>query len=70
MHYGVIHVAVSRVEQLAYNTEIDGQAVQILGIDDDILAPDRLHIHPPSALWNWKDYHCRYVELLVENGLA
>jgi hypothetical protein len=41
-----------------------------LGVDYDFLAPDRLRIHPPSLTWNWKDYHRRYVELLIENGLA
>jgi hypothetical protein len=41
-----------------------------LGIDCDILDPDRLSIHQPSDEWDWKDYHRRYVELLVEKGLA
>jgi hypothetical protein len=68
--YGVIITAAGRVDHWACNVEIASQSAQDLGVDCEILAPDRLRIHPPSLTWNWKVYHRRYVELLIENGLA
>jgi hypothetical protein len=68
--HGNIHITAGRLEHWACNAEIASQAAQDLDIDYEILAPDRLRIHPPSPTWNWKVYHRRYVELLVENGLA
>jgi hypothetical protein len=58
------------IEHGGCNAEIASQATHDLGIDYDILASDRLSIHQHSDEWDWKDYHRRYVELLVENGLA
>ena len=67
-HYGNIHIAAGRVDHWGCNVEIGSQAAQDLGLEAEILAPDRLRIHPPSATWNWEYYHHRYVELLGENG--
>ena len=67
---GNIHIAAGRIEHWNCNAEIGSQAAQDLGVDYEILAPDRLRIHPPFLTWNWKVYHRRYVELLVEKEMA
>jgi hypothetical protein len=68
--YGVIITAAGRVDHWNCNVEICSQAAQDLGVDYEILAPDRLRIHPPFLTWDRKIYHRRYVELLVEKGLT
>jgi hypothetical protein len=68
--HGNIRIGAGRVEHWGCNAEIGRQAARNLDIDCEILAHDRLRIHPPSPSWNWEDYHRRYVELLVEKGLA
>jgi hypothetical protein len=67
--YGTMTFSRDLIEHRFCNSEIGLQAAQELGLDAKILAPDRLSLHPPSDEWDWKDYHRRYVELLVEMGL-
>ena len=68
--HGNIHIATGRVDYWACNAEIASQAAQELNIYYETLAPDRLRIHPRFLTWNWKVYHRRYVELLVENEMT
>lgn len=67
--YGIILIAPGRIEHSGCNTKIGLQAAQDLDLEAEILAPDRLRIHPPSHIWSWTEYHHHYVELLVDNGL-
>jgi hypothetical protein len=50
-----------------FKPEIASQAAHDLGIDCDILAPDRLSIHQPSDDWDWKDYH-HFLSFLVDEN--
>jgi hypothetical protein len=68
--HGTMTFSRGLIEHWACNAEIGLQAAQDLGVEAEILAPDRLSLHPPSDEWDWKEYHRRYVELLVEKGLA
>jgi hypothetical protein len=68
--HGNSHIGAGRVEHWGCNAEIGRQAARDLGLVAEILAIDRLRIHPPSRAWDWEDYHFHYIELLIENGLA
>jgi hypothetical protein len=68
--HGTMTFSLGLIEHRFCNAEFASQAAQDMGVDAEILAPDRLSLHPSSETWDWKDYHQRYVELLVENGLA
>jgi hypothetical protein len=67
---GTMNFSRGLMEQGFCNPEICLQAAQDLGIDAEILVPDQISIHPVSETWDWKEYYHRYVELLVEKGLA